>query len=135
MVMFLTGGIVYFYFEIFVRGYSHLSMLLLGGVCFYCVGRCGSCVLMMKKTLWFRILMIMFISAVIITSLEFITGLIVNVSLNLYVWDYSRQKYNFMGQICLIYSMLWSLMGLPCVYFYGLIDRFVLEKGQKNSQA
>ncbi len=33
-----TGGMFYYNFEIFCIGYSHLSMFLCGGVCFYSVG-------------------------------------------------------------------------------------------------
>ena len=41
----LTGGIVYFYFEIFVRGFSHISMFILGGMCFLLVGKIGNKIL------------------------------------------------------------------------------------------
>lgn len=127
LVMFLTGGIVYFFFEIFVRGYSHISMFLLGGICFGLVGKTGNKVLENGRPLVARMLAIMMLSALIITSLEYITGVIVNVYLGLNVWDYSHMSFNYQGQICALYSALWSLLGLPCVYFYGVINRFVLE--------
>lgn len=127
LVVFLTGGIIYFYFEILVRGYSHVSMFLLGGLCFYLVGRVGNYVLIKDMGFVAKLLIIMIISGCIITSLEFLTGLIVNVYMKLEVWDYSNMKMNFMGQICLLYTELWALLGLPCVYFYGMLDKFVLE--------
>ncbi|MBQ9934480.1 MAG: hypothetical protein IJO70_01410 [Lachnospiraceae bacterium] len=127
----LTGGIVYFYFEIFVRGFSHISMFLLGGVCFLLVGKAGNKLLNNENQLMIRMLMIMFISGMIITVLELITGFIVNVYLKLEVWDYSNINLNYKGQICLLYSLLWSLLGLPCVYFYGIIDKFILGNKDK----
>ncbi len=123
----LTGGVVYFYFEIFVRGYSHISMFILGGMCFLLVGKAGNRMLKNNKEVLSRIIKIMLISGMIITALELITGYIVNICLRLKVWDYSNMTYNFKGQICLLYSLLWSLLGLPCVYFYGIIEKFVLE--------
>ncbi len=126
-LMLLTGGIVYFYFEIFVRGYSHISMFVLGGVCFLLVGKAGNRVLKDNNEVLIKIIKIMLISGMIITTLELLTGYIVNIYLRLMVWDYSNMNFNFKGQICLLYSLLWSLLGLPCVYFYGIIERCVLE--------
>lgn len=128
VVMLLTGGIIYFYFEIFVRGYSHISMFILGGVCFYLVGRVGNGILFGKGCFIVRILKIMLMSGILITNLEFITGFVVNKIMGLSVWDYSQMKYNLMGQICLLYSLIWSLLGLPCVYFFGVIRNYLIDK-------
>ena len=32
------GGMAYFNFEILFRGYSHISMIICGGLCFYTIG-------------------------------------------------------------------------------------------------
>ena len=126
-LLLLTGGIVYFYFEIFVRGFSHISMFILGGVCFLLVGKAGNHVLKNDNDVMIRILKIMLISCILITVLELITGYIVNVYFKLAVWDYSNMILNFEGQICLLYSVLWAILGLPCVYFYGIIEKFILQ--------
>lgn len=128
-VMLLTGGIIYFYFEIFTRGYSHISMFLLGGVCFALVGYIGNRMLGKKIHFAVKLLIIMLSSSVIITSLELLTGIYVNLYLELNVWDYSHMKINLIGQICLLYSMIWGLMGLPCVYIYGIIENNILRSG------
>lgn len=134
--MLLTGSIIYFNFEIFVRGYSHISMFVLGGICFFLVGMIGNFILDKKIMFLIKLVSLMLMSSLIITSLELLTGLYVNLYLNLDVWDYSHLKGNYMGQICILYSMIWGLMGLPCVFFYGVIDRCVLmSKYEKNSQA
>ena len=131
MITFLTGGIVYFYFEIFVRGYSHISMFILGGICFLVVGKYGTKILLNEGYIVSKILKIMILSGAVITFLEFVTGCIVNIILNLGVWDYSNMDYNFRGQICLSYSLLWTLMGLPCVYLYGVLNEFIFwENGE-----
>lgn len=49
------------------------------------------------------------IGAAVITLVEFVAGLIVNVWLGWDVWDYSGAPFNIMGQICLPYSALWCL--------------------------
>ena len=50
------------------------------------------------------------ISCVAITVTELIAGLILNVWLGLNVWDYSGLPFNFMGQICLQFSVLWFVL-------------------------
>lgn len=50
--------------------------------------------------------------AVVITAVEFIFGAILNVRLKLNVWDYSRMKYNLMGQICPAFSLIWGVLGV-----------------------
>ena len=55
------------------------------------------------------------ISALIITTFEFITGCIVNLWLGWNVWDYSELPCNLLGQISLFSSIVWvglSLVGI-----------------------
>ena len=49
----------------------------------------------------------------VITAVEFVAGLLVNCWQDWNVWDYSCFKFHFMGQICLVYSVLWGLLCLP----------------------
>lgn len=53
------------------------------------------------------------IGSMVITSYEFVSGCIFNLWLKLKVWDYSKQKFNIKGQVCLLYSILWALLCLP----------------------
>lgn len=104
-VLFLTGGVIYFFIEFTARGYSHISMFILGGICFIALG-------LLNETLsWDTpLLQQMLYGAIIITVLEFITGCIVNLWLGLNVWDYSEERYNLMGQVCLKYSVYWFFL-------------------------
>ena len=52
-------------------------------------------------------------SAVLTTVLEFITGCIVNLRFGLGVWDYSSVPFNLLGQVCLPFSVGWSMLTLP----------------------
>jgi uncharacterized membrane protein len=56
-----------------------------------------------------------------ITVVEFISGVIVNMKMNLAVWNYSDRKFNLLGQICLLYSVLWVLL---CIPVNLLLDKF-----------
>ena len=116
LFLFLFGGTAYFYIEVMFRGFSHVSMMICGGLAFVLIG------LLDENPNWnLSLLSQMVIGSIIITTLEFITGLIVNVWLKLNVWDYSMEPYNILGQVCLAYSNLWFLMSLLCI----VLDDFV----------
>lgn len=58
----------------------------------------------------------------IITAVEFIFGLLLNVILRLNVWDYRTEPYNFLGQICPSFSAIWvlvSALAVPLVRLTG----------------
>ena len=105
--LFLTGGILYILLEIIWRSHSHWTMFLLGGLCFVCLGAINE-IIPWEMPLWKQIL----IGACIVTGLEFITGVIVNLSLHWNVWDYSSMPGNILGQICPQYFILWLPVSL-----------------------
>jgi len=80
-------------------------MFVIGGICFVLIGLINE-YLSFETPLWKQQL----IAAVIVTSVELIAGLIVNVWLGLNVWNYNNLRFNFIGQICLEYSFLWFLL-------------------------
>lgn len=123
----LTGGILYFYLEIAFRGFSHYSMFICGGLCFAIICEFGKRALRDGKSIIFAILKIMFLGSLVITTLEYITGIIFNIYLKQEVWDYSELKYNVDGQICAIYSLLWAVLSLICVCFGEILERFVFD--------
>ena len=57
----------------------------------------------------------------IITAVELAAGLLVNRKYA--IWDYRDTPLNFMGQICLPYSLLWMPVGLAGSEIYRLLDR------------
>ncbi len=48
--------------------------------------------------------------ALIITAVELLFGYIFNLKYGMNVWDYSNMPLNFLGQICLPFSVLWFLL-------------------------
>lgn len=113
--MFTVGAIGYGLIEILWRGRTHWSMLSAGGLCFVLLGKLES-VLEGSR----RIVKCIAGSA-LITAVEFIYGVIFNKLLNLSVWDYSNIPFNFLGQICPLYSVLWAFLCLP---FMPIANRF-----------
>ena len=106
-LLFLMGGMIYFIIEVAYKGDSHYSMLITGGLCFLFMEGINS-YFDRNMPLIFQMLY----SAVIVTLLEFISGVIVNIVFNLNVWDYSNIPFNIMGQICPRFFVIWFMLSL-----------------------
>ncbi len=109
LFMFLCGALGYGLLEVFWRGYTHWSMLVAGGICLLAIDhldRTGVGLSDMGKA---------FCSALLITAVELVFGVVFNVYLGQQVWDYSALPYNFFGQICLPFFLIWLVLA------YGVI--------------
>ncbi len=112
---FLIGGAAYVALEILWRGWSHGSMFFAGGLCFLLLGKLNA--QRPKLPLPLRGLA----GAGIITMVELLAGLLFNRSYA--VWDYRREPYNFHGQICLRFFLLWIPVSLGAMLLYERLDR------------
>ena len=99
-MLFSIGAVGYGLIEIIWRGYTHLSMLGAGGICFMFFGGISE---KFKKT---GIFIKGLIGSTFITAVEFVFGVIFNIILKKNVWDYSKMPMNIIGQICMPYSCL-----------------------------
>ena len=104
------GGMIYVVLEILWRGWSHGSMFVVGGICFVLIGGIDRVFPQMP------LLMQSVLGASIVTAMELISGLFLNVYLRLGVWDYSALPYNLMGQVCMPYFFLWIIVSLAAVW-------------------
>ena len=100
--LFITGGLIYGGIEILARGYTYLSMVIVGGICYIVIG------LLNEILPWnFSITTQMILGAIAITILELLSGVILNIWLDFGIWDYTAEPYNFMGQICAEMTFCW----------------------------
>jgi uncharacterized membrane protein len=111
MVIYLIGAIGYPIIEMIVRGYTHWTMSIAGGVCFVLVYIIN--IRYNHASLYFRCLL----SALSITAVELIVGIIVNYFLKWQIWDYSSLPFNVLGQICPLFTFYWLLLSLPLIVF------------------
>ncbi|MBQ5800985.1 MAG: hypothetical protein IIW20_03775 [Clostridia bacterium] len=124
---FLVGGIVYPIIEIFWRGYTHISMALLGGICMsfiYFIYHAFS-----YRSIVFRALL----STLMISAWELLFGAILNIACGMDVWDYSDMPLNFMGQVCLPYASLWLLLSFPAFIVCHYLRAILNTKGKGAS--
>lgn len=116
--LFCLGGSLYGALELLWRGRTHVSMFVLGGACFLLLGR------MRRLPLSWPALTLL--GAAAVTAGELATGLAVNRDYS--VWDYRGLPANFMGQICLQFSLLWMPLSLFAMGFYGFLEDRIPKK-------
>lgn len=119
-IVFVIGACGYSVIELLWRGYTHWTMALAGGICFLLMYYIN---IHVKSGLFAKYLL----SALCITAVELIFGLIFNVVLDFNIWDYSNLPLNFYGQICLPYSVIWFFLSIPLIKFCDII-KFTIEK-------
>lgn len=116
-ILFMVGGGIYYFIEFIWKTYfttgsiCHWSMFLLGGFCFLIIGSLNEYIPwemgLPKQAL---------IGATVITALEFLFGMILNVWLQLGIWDYSTLPFNILGQICLPFFFIWCLLSIVAIF-------------------
>ncbi len=119
-VLFYTGGSAYLTLELLFRGRSYGSMFCAGGICFLLIGHLG------RVSPRLPLLARAVVGSGIVTMVELAAGMLVNRGYD--VWDYRHMPLNFMGQICMPFSLLWIGISLVAILLYDRMDRLLLEK-------
>lgn len=112
LIKFILGGLIYIGIEVLYDNTSDRSMGLVGGLAFVV---CTSIV--NAFSLPYRVNC--FIIATIITILEYIGGKIFNRGYQ--IWDYRNMPFNFKGQICLPFYLVWLVVIAPIIIYLDKI--------------
>lgn len=89
----------------------------------------GACIMFLFLDKFYDNVLILFlVSIVSLTLWEYIVGVLLEKVFNTKYWDYSNQKFNFQGRICLINSLCWGVLG---VIFIKYIHPFIQELVKK----
>ena len=121
-IIFIIFGLMYVIIELLYRGHTHYSMFIVGGICGVLIG------LINDNTPDMPLLPQCVLGAVIITIIELLTGLFLNVYLGLNVWDYSNQPFNFMGQICPQFCIIWCVLSILVIRIDDWLKEKVLQR-------
>ena len=112
LLIFNIFGLTYGLIEILWRGYTHPSMVIVGGSCGLLIG------LLNERNKKMNLLLQMVEGMVIVTVIEFVSGIILNLCLGFNVWDYSNMRFNLLGQVCPQFCIAWFFLS----YFVIRID-------------
>lgn len=119
-----AGALFYGGFELVGRGYTHISMGILGGI--------SLCIIHFLDTEMNNSLICLTmnaaVSAFFITSCELLTGEVLNRGMCMRIWDYSNLPLNFDGQICVLFSILWFMLSIVGILLDMLIRRKIFQE-------
>lgn len=118
IIIFIIFGFSYYLLEILWRGYSHWTMLIVGGLCGLLIG------LINEITPKMNVVLQMLLGSIIVTIIEYITGWFLNIYLELGIWSYENLPFNIHGQVCLLFSILWFFLS----YIVILLDDKIREQ-------
>lgn len=122
-VIFTAGGLLYAAMEMVFRGRTHWTMMIAGGLCTFFL------YLIATKSAdanWKKWIM----GGAVITTVEFMTGIIVNIILGWHVWSYAHSWANLFGQICVMFALLWVVLSIPGIWLMQLIGCRVFKEGR-----
>ena len=123
--LFLSCGFIYCMIEILFRGWSHWSMFVLTGFLgVFCVDSINN-VLSFDCDYIVQIL----ISTILCTIGEGISGIILNVWLQLNVWDYSKMAFGtfFFGQCNVLFCFAWMLIISIIIFYCDAYNYYILK--------
>lgn len=132
MLMWTWGGTVYFFMEVFWKTFvsnkpEQISWTMLLLAVFLCipVERCGD-ELPWECPLWLQSL----VCSSVVLVVEFLAGIVLNIWLQLNIWDYSNLKFNILGQVCPQFFGIWFVL---CFIFIPVFDwiRWSIQGGEK----
>ena len=55
-------------------------------------------------------ILLFFIAIIVLTTWEYLVGVLLEKIFHTKYWDYSEQKFNFQGRICLVNSICWGIL-------------------------
>ena len=126
LVLWFCLGAVYYavegLFHLFTNdGWANVLMLPIGGFCCVAVGGINQIPMFYRLNIIFQSL----IGMVIVTLVEFVSGCVLNLLLDLNIWNYSKLPLNILGQVCLLFSVIWFFL-MPAAIWLEDMLRFKL---------
>ena len=114
-ILFCIGGGSYTALELAWRRRSHISMFCLGGACFLAIGQFN------RRHPRLNPAAKMAAGSALCTAGELATGLALNRDYR--IWDYRNLPLNFLGQICLPFSIAWMPVSGLAGWIYNQCDK------------
>lgn len=123
LVLFYVGFVTYITIEVLFRGYSFPLCGVMGAIDFILIDKINN------KISWNLDLLIQgIIGSLIVTLSELIVGLFDKYYLHLSMWDYSNLPFNFMGVICIEFSIAWIFISIIAIFLADSINYYIFKE-------
>lgn len=120
-LLFSYGGFIYICLELLFRHRTSVEMLFAGGLSFIIIGALNEFI-SWDMPLVFQSL----IGGIIITIIELIFGVLFNQ--DFHIWDYRNIPLNYMGQICVPFSLLWCLLSVVAIILDDYLRYYIFDE-------
>lgn len=107
------SGILYFYWTP-VYGLGILTFYFI----YYLVDK-------IKTNKFIKSIIIFFVSAIIVSLLEYLGGALIESLFNQVFWDYSNKKFNFGKYACLEMAFYWGISAVVMYFLKPLFDKII----------
>lgn len=131
VILFICGFCMYISIEVCFRsilncggnGYSNPICGIIGAICFLLFDKINDCIS------WHMDLILQgVIGSFVVTTLELIVGLLDKWLLHYGMWDYSAMPLNFMGVICIPFSIVWIGMAIVAILVADAINYYCFDE-------
>ncbi len=124
VILFTVGFCLYITIEVLFRGYSFPIMGVCAGLCMVIIDKINDYIS------WdVDILIQSSIGAILVTFMELIIGLVFKYTTLLPImWDYSNIPFNYLGIICLPFSLIWVLLSFVGILVADSINYHVFNE-------
>jgi uncharacterized membrane protein len=146
--LFFIGSMLGWVLEVFYRRFSpankarkwinpgfltgpYLPLYGFGLMALYLLASLENTSLIKEVTAGSKILLFI-VMAIVMTIIEYIAGLIFIKGLKVKLWDYSKEKFNLQGIICLRFSIYWALLSAIYYFFINPYVKDALSWFAKN---
>ncbi len=129
--LFILGSLVGWFIELIFRNTIHKSEKLinpgfLNGPYLPLYGT-GTIILYAISDLNINIFLRAVLIIILMTLIELVTGLFFEKYYNVRLWDYSKEKWNYKGLICPLFSFFWGCLGMGFYLFiYPILHSKIL---------
>lgn len=123
LVLFIAGFCLYITIETIFRGYSFTLMGCCGGLCVVVLDKINDHISWNLDLFWQALC-----GSLLITFMELVIGIIAKYSDLLPVmWNYSNIPFNFLGIICLPFSIAWLFISVIAIFLADAINYYIFE--------
>lgn len=121
-ILFSYGGFVYMILELLFRHRTHYTMAFLGGLCFIFLDAINELIS------WSTPLILQGIigGCLIVTPLEYLFGVYFNKDFS--IWCYTNMPFNFQGQICLPFTILWCFVSIIGIVLADYLRYYIFNE-------
>lgn len=110
------SGLIYTTIEILYRGYTHMTMYMLAFIVGIFIFILNNTILEFDTDFFVQVL----ICTLFATLMELVFGLTFNKDYS--IWDYRNLAFNYRGQICLVFTLVWGVISAAALIFLDWID-------------